>query len=545
MENQKKYSLLIVDDEPMIADGLRDLFEEEFGELFRIYHCYYPKKALEIFRFRLPDVVVSDVRMPKMTGIEMAEEMRKIKPDIHVLFLSGYEEFDYVYSAIKQDADDYILKTEGDEFIVKAMRKMIDLLESEHLFDEEYRNAQSRISHMAPVFKQRALIHILDGDIITEEEFDNVMEGLDHPLSKKRNILLLVGSLRPQITQGKQEQILETVDQVLQKTYGDKIYYIHKVMYHKIFVWMLETEEVQLPELLLVAAQDIQNMIQLKRNLIMAFGIASEGSGWREIPQKYNDLWEEMRRQSLNGEDSIFLQNGKESITDSINGEETDFSSMFLPLTEKLGLLENFLSEEDFAAFESCLKEVLEVLSVSKRHSMYALELYYAVGNIMISYINKKNIRPQLATHIQLMELFDPGSFVTWKEGADYLLALTQAIREICRISNENVMTGIAEKTKSYILSHLAEDLSLTVIGKAMGFNSVYLSRIFKRQTGISIREYIEACRMDLAKKLIVNSRMKIYEVAEKCGYQNPAYFIKIFRAHFGITPQECRDGRK
>ena len=545
MENQKKYSLLIVDDEPMIADGLRDLFEEEFGELFRIYHCYYPKKALEIFRFRLPDVVVSDVRMPKMTGIEMEEEMRKIKPDIHVLFLSGYEEFDYVYSAIKQDADDYILKTEGDEFIVKAMRKMIDLLESEHLFDEEYRNAQSRISYMAPVFKQRALIHILDGDIITEEEFDNVMEGLDHPLSKKRNILLLVGSLRPQITQGKQEQILETVDQVLQKTYGDKIYYIHKVMYHKIFVWMLETEEVQLPELLLVAAQDIQNMIQLKMNLIMAFGIASEGSGWREIPQKYNDLWEEMRRQSLNGEDSIFLQNGKESITDSFNGEETDFSSMFLPLTEKLGLLENFLSEEDFAAFESCLKEVLEVLSASKRHSMYALELYYAVGNIMISYINKKNIRPQLATHIQLMELFDPGSFVTWKEGADYLLALTQAIREICRISNENVMTGIAEKTKSYILSHLAEDLSLTVIGKAMGFNSVYLSRIFKRQTGISIREYIEACRMDLAKKLIVNSRMKIYEVAEKCGYQNPAYFIKIFRAHFGITPQECRDGRK
>lgn len=391
MENQKKYSLLIVDDEPMIADGLRDLFEEEFGELFRIYHCYYPKKALEIFRFRLPDVVVSDVRMPKMTGIEMAEEMRKIKPDIHVLFLSGYEEFDYVYSAIKQDADDYILKTEGDEFIVKAMRKMIDLLESEHLFDEEYRNAQSRISYMAPVFKQRALIHILDGDIITEEEFDNVMEGLDHPLSKKRNILLLVGSLRPQITQGKQEQILETVDQVLQKTYGDKIYYIHKVMYHKIFVWMLETEEVQLPELLLVAAQDIQNMIQLKMNLIMAFGIASEGSGWREIPQKYNDLWEEMRRQSLNGEDSIFLQNGKESITDSFNGEETDFSSMFLPLTEKLGLLENFLSEEDFAAFESCLKEVLEVLSASKRHSMYALELYYAVGNIMISYINNSN----------------------------------------------------------------------------------------------------------------------------------------------------------
>ena len=127
--NEKKYQLLIVDDEPVICDGLKDLFEENFGTTFRIYHCYHPKKALEIFRFRLPDVVVSDVKMPKMTGIEMAEEMRKQKPDLHVLFLSGYDEFEYVYSAIRQDADDYILKTEGDDAIVAAMQKMIDLLE--------------------------------------------------------------------------------------------------------------------------------------------------------------------------------------------------------------------------------------------------------------------------------------------------------------------------------------------------------------------------------------------------------------------------------
>ncbi len=544
MEKEKKYSLLIVDDEPAIADGLADLFEAEFGEIFQISHCYHPKKALEIFRYRMPDVVVSDVRMPKMTGIEMVEEMRKIKPEIHVLFLSGYDEFDYVYSAIKQDADDYILKTEGDSFIVSAMRKMVELLEAEHLFSEEYRHAQDRISHMAPVFKQRALIHILDGDIITEEEFDNVMEGLEHPVRKDGKLLVMLGFLHAPITQEKQEKILETVDQILQKMFGDHIRHIHKVMYHKTFVWMLETEESQIPELLLMTAQDIQQMIQSKLGLTMAFGIAAGEIGWREIPSQYSALCEEMRRQSADGEDMIFLQNRKDGIVDSFNGEETDLASVFLPLTEKLGILKNFLLEEDFTSFEQGLKEVLNALATSKRHSMYALELYYAVANMMISYINKKNIRAQLATRIQLMELFDPGSFATWKDGADYLLKLTEVLQEVCRISNDNVIAGIAEKTKSYILSHLAEDLSLSVIGKAMGFNSVYLSRIFKQKTGQSIREYIEECRMDLAKKLILNSRMKIYEVAEKCGYQNPAYFIKIFRAHFGITPQECRDGR-
>lgn len=154
MGEKKKYTLLVVDDEPIISDGLKSLFEEEFPDIFQVYNCYHPKKALELFKFRLPDVVVSDVKMPKMTGIEMAEEMRKIKPDIHVLFLSGYDEFDYVYSAIKQDAADYILKTEGDATIVEAMRKMVELLDSETLFMEEFKSAQTKVTYMAPAFKQ-------------------------------------------------------------------------------------------------------------------------------------------------------------------------------------------------------------------------------------------------------------------------------------------------------------------------------------------------------------------------------------------------------
>ena len=95
MREKKKYTMLVVDDEAIISDGLKELFEEEFSDIFQIYNCYHPKKALEIFKYRMPDVVVSDVKMPKMSGIEMAEEMRKIKPDLHVLFLSGYDEFDF------------------------------------------------------------------------------------------------------------------------------------------------------------------------------------------------------------------------------------------------------------------------------------------------------------------------------------------------------------------------------------------------------------------------------------------------------------------
>lgn len=543
MKEEKKYTMLIVDDEPIISDGLKDLIEENFGDIFKVYNCYHPKKALEIFKLRLPDIVVSDVKMPRMTGMEMAETMRRIKPDLHILFLSGYDEFDYVYSAIKQDADDYILKTEGDDTILAAVKKMTGLLDAENVFMEEYKSAQNKISYMAPAFKQKAMLHILDGDIATQEEFEALMADLENPMPPNDNLLMLLGSIREKVTQATQEKILETVDQILKKAYGDKIRHIHKVIYRKSFVWLLETEEKQLPGLLFVTVLDVQKMIQLRLNMLMSFGIAREGVIWSRLSEKYNDLWAEMQRQSIDGENSIIMESRESGVSDSFNGEESDFEQMIVPITEKMNVMEELLKSENMEAYKEELEDILKTLSRAKRHSLYALEIYYSIGNMLITFINKNNIRPQLASRIQLMELFDPGSFTTWEQAADYIRRLTTAICEICRISSQNTITGITERTKSYILSNLGNDLSLTAIGQEIGFNPIYLSRVFKQTEGISIREYIENCRMNMAKRMIVNSRMKIYEIAEKCGYQNTAYFIKIFKAHFGMTPQECRDG--
>lgn len=543
MKENKKYTMLIVDDEPIISDGLKDLFEENFGEIFNIYNCYHPKKALEIFKFRLPDVVVSDVKMPRMTGIEMAEEMRKIKTDIHVLFLSGYDEFDYVYSAIKQEADDYILKTEGDDTILAAMKKMIELLNAENLFIEEYKSAQNKISYMAPAFKQKAMLHILEGDISTQEEFEALMTDLENPMPLKGHLLMLLGNIREKVTQATQEKILETVDHILLKAYGDKIRHIHKVIYRKSFVWLLETEEKELPGLLFMTILDVQKLICLRLNMMMSFCIAREGVEWDGLSAKYSQLWEEMQRQSIDSENSIMMESRESGISDSFNGEESDFEQLAVPITEKMNMMEELLKGEKLETYREELEDVLQTLSRAKRHSMYALEIYYSIGNMLIAFINKRNIRTQLASRIQLMELFDPGSFVTWEQAAAYIRRLTATICEICEISSQNTITSITERTKSYILSNLGNDLSLTAIGKEIGFNPIYLSRVFKQIEGISIREYIESCRMDMAKRLIINSRMKIYEIAEKCGYQNTAYFIKIFRNHFGMTPQECRDG--
>lgn len=542
MKKDKKYTMLIVDDEPIISDGLKDLFEESFGDIFNIYNCYHPKRALEIFKYRLPDVVVSDVRMPKMTGIEMAEKMRKIRQDIHVLFLSGYDEFDYVYSAIKQDADDYILKTEGDNTILGAMRKMVELLDSENMFREEFESARSMISYMAPAFKQKTLERLLDGDIGSEEELNGLMADWEHPVPTKGKLLMLLDVLKNKADQEARIRIPEAVEQTLMRVYGDKIAYIHGVIYRQSFVWLLETEEEELPELLQVTLSDVLKTLEEKPGDGMTFGIAGKGVKWNELPQKYGALKAEMMRRGANEEGGIVMESLEDEAGLSFNGEELDFDEVVAPVAEKIHVMEEFLSGENREAFMEELEKILRLLSGAKRHSMYALEIYYSIANMLIAFINRRNIRARLASKIQLMELFDPGAFDTWEQAAAYIRTLTEAVFEQCAFSGENTAAGVTERTKSYILSHLSGDLSLTAIGKEMGFNPIYLSRVFKQAEGIGIREYVENCRMDMARRMILNSRMKIYEIAEKCGYSNPAYFIKIFKAHFGISPQECRN---
>lgn len=539
---KEEYTLLIVDDEAIISDGLKMLLEEELKGEVKVYNCYGARRALEIFRLRMPDIVLSDVKMPRMNGMEMAKKMHEMKSDIHVLFLSGYDEFELVYSAIKQGADDYILKTEGDEVIVAGVRKMIAKVKEAERLKREEENIKNKIELMEPVYKQQAISSILDGNIASREEFDHFMNRLDEPLENSESLLLLIGNGTEKPDEKVQKKVCVMVSDMLLKSYGNKIEKIHSNRYHGHLVWVMETKGEDLASLLVISLMDIQSLILESLNSNVHFAIAAKPVSWQELGRKHKNLWEQYQRNRINENNYVILES--EIISDTTDSEEAGLLQSLGPVWEKLNLLEEWLNGENFAGVTEQLEELLTILSGARRHSMHALEIYYSLANMLISYINKNNIRMKLAAKIHLIELFDPGSFEVWEEAAVYLKQLLACIKEIRGITAEEGALGQSEKVKAYILSHISEDLSLPVIGESMGFNHVYLSRIFKQEEGISMRDYIEKCRIELAKQLLTNSQMKIYEIGQKCGYQNTTYFIKIFKNHCKVTPQEYRDDR-
>ena len=125
------YRILVIDDEPIIADGLYELFAQDETFALEVHKVYSAPDALKLLdRLRI-DIVLSDIKMPGMNGLELLTQIHRRWPFCHVIFLSGYSDFEYVQKAMQLGADSYILKSQGDEVVLETVYKTLALLEQE------------------------------------------------------------------------------------------------------------------------------------------------------------------------------------------------------------------------------------------------------------------------------------------------------------------------------------------------------------------------------------------------------------------------------
>ena len=167
----------------------------------------------------------------------------------------------------------------------------------------------------------------------------------------------------------------------------------------------------------------------------------------------------------------------------------------------------------------------------SQTENLLAVEAAQSLNAAILSYVNRNGMISLIveAEHSGAM-----GTVAYFKKLQELLV--NEAEKRI-----DNAVKSVAELVVKYINSHISENVSTSVLSDVTGYSSGYLSRIFRQEIGMSIHDYVAQTRMNLAKEMLVNTNLKIYEVAENCGYENTTYFIKIFRISTGITPQDYR----
>lgn len=239
----------------------------------------------------------------------------------------------------------------------------------------------------------------------------------------------------------------------------------------------------------------------------------------------------------LAGAQNYIFNEGNLPVLDFKLGADTcNISSMLEPLQSCLELRKK---EEYDAILKRCLKNITEKTS---RHDPVALETYYSLSTLIFHFINENHLNRQIAFQISTYKLMHVDAHNDWKEAATYLQEVSDAIFALLGPREDTLSKRALRKVLEYIETHLDEDLSLTKLADIGGFNASYFSRMFKQIMGETVSDYVLQKRMELAKKLLANSNVKIQDIASRTGYTSPQAFTRTFRRELNISPKEYRE---
>lgn len=322
------YRILIVDDEPVIVNGLVQLFQEQSELELDIRKAYSSMEALEIARKTKLDIMISDIRMPQKSGLELVDEIVYYWPACRVILLTGYSEFEYVYAAIRKSVDNYILKTEGIEPIFQAVREAVAKLEEENLRRLQLETAQLHFGIANSFLKDELIKRAIGGEPIISLLEDDRYRDIEFGIALDRPSFFVVGIA------DRLDELEFKLPQSVQRIFRDHLpvsISCEEVSYDdRIFFWLLQPEEGLLnrfrggyrgepeihPQGIVAYMKGILELVQNECGELLGANISFGISGnllhqWESIHLQFEGVRSMIVKRTLMGQHMLILELGK------------------------------------------------------------------------------------------------------------------------------------------------------------------------------------------------------------------------------------------
>jgi len=235
------YRLLIVDDEPVIVNGLVQLFQDRADVELDICKAYSASEAIDIAKRTKLDILVSDIRMPRKNGLQLVDDIVYYWPSCRIIFLTGYSEFNYVYEAIRKNVDNYILKTEGIEPIFEAVKGAIAKLEEENRIRIQQEKAQMHIQMAESLLKKELLERVLQGELLLSLLKHERYAEVDFRMDTNRPAYILVGQV--DLAEGPKLKLLESAARIVDRHLPTSLMREYVIQEGNLLVWLLQPDE--------------------------------------------------------------------------------------------------------------------------------------------------------------------------------------------------------------------------------------------------------------------------------------------------------------
>ncbi len=542
------YTILIVDDESFIVDWLSDLLEKQNNANYNVYRAYNSLNALDIVKKTRIDLLITDISMPNMNGLELSKQITSLWPSCKCILLTAYSEFNYAVQAIQQGVSSYILKTASDQEILEEVFGAIRLIEKEINQNKLINDIQKDLKQSQAQLNRQLFFLWLQGYYSSAQELQQTRESLGFGIEDSF-VCLVIGSI---YNNQNEDPEIRNMHEVM------KPFQINKITMHYLepYVKNVAFE---------IKSNNIYWIIEPRNNFSNNF--TSILSGALELAQKSCtetldtsmtylistcvENSAELSNLYYTGRNLLHIIDPKEELIYVYHSNDTSQASAFTKCSKEEDIfrssfynnmrknLEGGKQDNYFSSLDLACKYLERNMNW---HNTVVLEIYYNIIMVIISYINEHNLSTKIAFYTGTGVLFRPWLQSSWQDIAYHLYEISTTLFNLQSDAKRRSSIDTVQSVKGYIDAHITEDISLIDLSALTGYSATYLSKFFSETVGYTISDYIARQKLAKIEELMLDSSMNIGDIANAVGFHSRTYFNNYIKRLTNLSPQQYRD---
>ena len=521
------YKLLIADDEQLERDALKAIIHKCIDSIIDIQEAVNGREAIVKSGTFRPDIVFLDIKMPGINGIEAARTIREKTPNVSIVFLTAFSQFEYAQEAIQIGVDDFIIKPSSESRVLEVILKILKKIDNNRIEENKNRDNELKLSRVS-AYMENEFIYNLAVNGITQEKFDNYLAILNKGFYAARAgiVKLLYETYPIKVDSNYQKKVLmKRTSFIIKSIFAKKgiLTLFNNELSNIYFVAIKEFEDTSpktnfdITDMGKIISNEIKTTLNL--NVLTGFGSIFNNPG-KSLKSFSNAKIMMANRSGGKHASDPGKEVGSMALNVEIDMEEALLSGNRENTLKTLHVLKEWFESTNLI-FETKKKSILELATVLKHAAAYQLPK----GKCIIdeTSLNEANTSEDLLSGLNI-----------------FLNELLEQVAEAKEIENSPAI----ESACRFIEKNYTRDISLEDTAKQCRLSSFYFSKLFKREKGITFIEYLTHQRIKKAKKLLEENNLSIKEISGKIGYSDPNYFTKVFKKIESVSPSTYKSNK-